>query len=213
MAAKVVAPIVAVCALIGVLLVAAPWHVESAEIASEGTHSLHALSYLSSPFLAVFCSDMQLLHFPATILPKEGEEGRKRFHSGHSRHSPANYHRKEGRTQELDRPCHPHPCRARACYERKEGRKEGRQLRRWRWRVRARGGEQGGPEDPVSAHDGHERSAEGGGHATYYTSLTATVQALTNAGILIDEGQRTIVQGQIANAVSTIERLRYARPR
>ncbi|CAI7805461.1 unnamed protein product [Closterium sp. NIES-53] len=39
----------------------------------------------------------------------------------------------------------------------------------------------------------------------YYASLTATVQALTNAGILIDEGQRTVVQRQITNAVSTID--------
>ncbi|CAI7805457.1 unnamed protein product [Closterium sp. NIES-53] len=34
--AKLVAPVVAVCALISVLLVASPWHVESAAIASEG---------------------------------------------------------------------------------------------------------------------------------------------------------------------------------
>ncbi|CAI5534386.1 unnamed protein product [Closterium sp. Naga37s-1] len=39
---------------------------------------------------------------------------------------------------------------------------------------------------------------------TYKKSLTDTAQALRNAGILIDQGQRTLVPGQITNAISTI---------
>ncbi|CAI7893106.1 unnamed protein product [Closterium sp. NIES-53] len=40
---------------------------------------------------------------------------------------------------------------------------------------------------------------------TYKKSLTDTAQALRNAGILIDQGQRTLVAGQITNAISTIK--------
>ncbi|CAI5524774.1 unnamed protein product [Closterium sp. Naga37s-1] len=40
---------------------------------------------------------------------------------------------------------------------------------------------------------------------TYKKSLTDTAQALRNAGILIDQGQRTLVPGQITNAISTIK--------
>ncbi|CAI5486807.1 unnamed protein product [Closterium sp. Naga37s-1] len=40
---------------------------------------------------------------------------------------------------------------------------------------------------------------------TYKKSLTYTAQALRNAGILIDQGQRTLVPGQITNAISTIK--------
>ncbi|CAI5464356.1 unnamed protein product [Closterium sp. Yama58-4] len=40
---------------------------------------------------------------------------------------------------------------------------------------------------------------------TYTKSLTDTAQALRNAAILIDQGQRTLVAGQITNAISTIK--------
>ncbi|GJP47669.1 hypothetical protein CLOM_g6845 [Closterium sp. NIES-68] len=40
---------------------------------------------------------------------------------------------------------------------------------------------------------------------TYVKSLTDTAQALRNAGILITQGQRALVPGQITNAISTIK--------
>ncbi|CAI5514328.1 unnamed protein product [Closterium sp. Naga37s-1] len=177
--AKLVAPMVAVCALIAVLLVAAPWHVESAAIASE-----------------------------------EGEEGRKqRYHSRHPRHSPPTTTGKKGghKGAGAGTPATPTPDPVPApATSGKKGGKKGKN----------NAGAGGGGSAPVvvskadqkiqsqltTAASGVQKAADTlGAKNTYYASLTATVQALTNAGILIDEGQRTLVQGQIANAVSTID--------
>ncbi|CAI5523210.1 unnamed protein product [Closterium sp. Naga37s-1] len=300
--AKLVAPVVAVCALIAVLLVAAPWHVQSAAIASEGGDALSGSEFpsdisrgrvLKSKSSDESTSDTSSSDSsskkskksdssssdptpsPAKKGGKSAEETTPSKSSKKSKtptDSPAPPTKSGKKGKGSDVPASPPPTTTGKKGKKggssdpspsppptttgKKGKKGGssdtpatplpttpkKKGGHKNWTAPAtptpdpvpapatngkKGGKKGansgagtGGSAPVvvskadqkiqgllkTAAGGVQKAADTlGTKHKYYASLTATVQALTNAGILIDEGQRTLVQGQIANAVSTID--------